>query len=252
MPGDVGLATAQGVACAKTEAPPDASHRTGLDHHRHADVAMTNEDEPYKPLSVVRGITIKSLFDTLLATGHTPVSARALLQDSWDLRRPPPPTDPPLQDPRFRFDSDGRLTIQVAEGRVDPATVFIRWPSPLEGGEPLPPFVDLKDDTKPAPAAANDGAKTAVVKPRRGGGVAPDHNWKGAAAYVDAIVAKAGPLPRRENGAPSQAHAFKLMKEWFEKNETPPLPERETYYHWLKDNPHPEWWGDAPVTKDVT
>ena len=77
--------------------------------------------------------------------------------------------------------------------------------------------------------------------PRRGGRD-PDNDWEGAARHVADSVAADGPLPRRKDGSPVKARAVGLMIDWFGKNQ-PPAPERESIYRWLKQNPHPEWWG---------
>jgi hypothetical protein len=81
-----------------------------------------------------------------------------------------------------------------------------------------------------------------VPAPRHAGGRDPDNDWEGAARHVDDWVRAHGPLPRRKDGEPNLARAVELMTEWFETNE-PPAPKPRSIYRWLKDNPHPAWWG---------
>jgi hypothetical protein len=83
---------------------------------------------------------------------------------------------------------------------------------------------------------------TTASAPPHAGGRDPDNDWEGAAGHVDALVRAHGPLPRKKDGTPNVARAVALMAKWFEDNEPPPVPRRESIYRWLRQNPHPEWW----------
>jgi hypothetical protein len=116
----------------------------------------------YVPLSSFRGVTPKSLYESLLARGHPPFEACALLIN-W-LASDRIKTDPPLLAPReFRFAPDGSLVVQITAGLVDPAQVFLKYPSPLfEGPEPMPAFID----PAAGPVAANDDTReTSAAEP---------------------------------------------------------------------------------------
>jgi hypothetical protein len=98
------------------------------------------------------------------------------------------------------------------------------------------------------PAAAEAVPKPATSKLKHAGGVDPQHDWEGAADHVTAWVVNdektRRPLPRHKNGAPNKTRAIELMKHWFEEVRGEKPPTRESFFRWLKDNPHPEWWGD--------
>jgi hypothetical protein len=79
------------------------------------------------------------------------------------------------------------------------------------------------------------------------GGRDPDHDWEGAARYVDQHVADYGPLRRHKTGEnagnPIDQHAVDLMLVYFNNPNGPPL--ERTVQKWVTS--HPErcrhWWG---------
>jgi hypothetical protein len=82
---------------------------------------------------------------------------------------------------------------------------------------------------------------TIVPASRHTGGRDPDHDWEGAASYVDHVVTAHGPLPRHKDGEPVLARAVGLMTDWFEKND-PPAPQERSIRRWIGKNPR-SWWG---------
>jgi hypothetical protein len=133
-----------------------------------------------------------------------------------------------------------------AEARIDPASERVIFTTVL--------FFVAESDSPPVTgerfAIGIELERAAVEKlfpvapeasPRHAGGRDPDNDWEGAARHVDDWVAAHGPLPRHKDGSPNKARAVELMTEWFEDNQ-PPAPQRESFYRWLRKNPHPAWW----------
>jgi hypothetical protein len=113
----------------------------------------------------------------------------------------------------------------------------------------FPPSERLKR-IKAVPATITAAVELLTAKPppppKHAGDVKPVHAWEGAARHVSAVVKRDGLLPRNKNGQPNLASAVRLLREWLMANDTPPFPTRQTYYRWLGDNPHPEWWAVSP------
>jgi hypothetical protein len=88
----------------------------------------------YKPLSRHRGVTLKSVFETLRGAGHSVFAARALIGDM--LESVGTEVDPPLSAvSQSRLTPNHTLVIQTADGVRDPAEVFVRSFGSFSGGD---------------------------------------------------------------------------------------------------------------------
>jgi hypothetical protein len=116
---------------------------------------------------------------------------------------------------------------------VDPAAGRVKFQtSPLEF--PIT-MVVIGVEIEAAPIMARCPAKPVTTK-RHGGGRVPEHDWEGAARYIDALVRDGGPLPRNRDGELIIARAVGLMTEWFIKHDVR-APTRSTIYRWIRENP---------------
>jgi hypothetical protein len=87
---------------------------------------MTFEASPmtYRPKSTFKGVSIKLLFEQLLANGHSAIAAHALLVGM--LEHPGTETEPVLPAWWKLELNGGRIAIKTPAGSVDPAEVFAR------------------------------------------------------------------------------------------------------------------------------
>jgi hypothetical protein len=120
---------------------------------------------------------------------------------------------------------------------------------PRRSPEPVEPTVapePAEPEPKPEPAPP-DLRTPEAESARHPGGKEPDHDWEGAACYVDGIVDDKvqgrKPLPRNKQGEPIVQRAMDLMKDYFDKHDPPP-PEDRSIRRWIKDNPAraQKWW----------
>jgi hypothetical protein len=86
-----------------------------------------------------------------------------------------------------------------------------------------------------APLTARWPAKPITAKRHRGGRI-PDHDWEGAARYIDALVRDGGPLPRNRDGELIIARVVDLMTQWFIKHDVR-APNPSSIYRWIRENP---------------
>jgi hypothetical protein len=223
----------------KKQAPPGAI-RGGAFSPRH----VGGVEVPFPIYGIGdSGDSLAEFFDQLKQT-RPPTEALDVLSDmlflTFSIR-----TTPHLpRGSRLLLTDDGGLAITTPDGNLDPARIFVRAPGVFD---PTPISLEtansLNDEPLPYLPAETAPAPVSAAQPKSRSGRDADHNWEGAANYVDEMT-KGKPLPRHENGEPNYAHAIALMTAWFTQNE-PPAPTRESFYRWFKQRPDRTrlWWG---------
>jgi hypothetical protein len=117
------------------------------------------------------------------------------------------------------------------------------WDPPAAAVSSSPPASPTQSKlTAPSPSPPAERAEH-----RHAGGRDPDHDWEGAARYVDQHVTDHGPLRRHRTGEnegePIYQHAVDLILGWFNNPHGPPL--ERTVQKWVTNNPERcrHWWG---------